>query len=118
MRHIVEGLSQDTDYYKEAIGCLKGRYDRLCLIHQVHVCAIYEALFLRDGNGHELRQPHDVAAPHLRVFKAMNYEPSGPFIISILELKLDPITMFEWQTHSQDSREVPHYTDLLEFLDL
>ena len=43
-RHVVEGLSQDTDYYKEAIGCLQRRYDRSGLIHQAHVRVIYEAL--------------------------------------------------------------------------
>lgn len=49
----------------------------------------------------------------------MKYEPSGPFIISILELmKLDVNTMFEWQRHSQAQTRVPHYQDLLDFLDL
>ena len=48
----------------------------------------------------------------------MDYEPSGPFVTFILELKLDPTTLFEWQRHSQDSREAPHYIALLEFLDL
>lgn len=37
---------------------------------------------------------------------------------SLLELKLDPNTTFEWQKFSQDSESVPHYTKLLEFLDL
>ena len=55
---------------------------------------------------------------HLRALKAMDYEPSGPFITSILELKLDTTTMFEWQKHSQSSTEVPHYQHLLEFIDL
>ena len=79
---------------------------------------IYEAPSLKDGNSCELRCLHDVAAPYLRALKVMDYEPSGPFVTSILELKLDPTTMFEWQRHSQDSREVPHHTALLEFLDL
>ena len=48
----------------------------------------------------------------------MDYEPSGPFITSVLELKLDAATMFELQKHSQSSIEVPHYQDLLEFIDL
>lgn len=42
----------------------------------------------------------------------------GSFITSLLELKLDPNTTFEWQKFSQDSVSVPHYTRLLEFLDL
>ena len=48
----------------------------------------------------------------------MDYEPSGPFITSTLELKLDPNTMFEWQKHSQSSKGVPHYQELLEFINL
>jgi hypothetical protein len=48
----------------------------------------------------------------------MDYEPSGPFITSVLELKLDVNTMFEWQRHSQDDPDVPHYRKLLEFINL
>lgn len=35
---------------------------------------------------------------------------------SILELTLNSTTMFEWQGHSQESAEVPPYTNLLDFL--
>ena len=55
---------------------------------------------------------------HLRALKSMGYEPSGQFITSTLELKLDQSTMFEWQKHSQKSTGVPHYQDLLEFFNL
>ena len=48
----------------------------------------------------------------------MDCEPSGPFITSVVELKLDTTTMFEWQKHSQDTTNVPHYQDLLEFINL
>ena len=48
----------------------------------------------------------------------MDYEPSSLFITSVLVLKLDTATMFEWQKHSQSSTEVPHYQSLLEFIDL
>ena len=48
----------------------------------------------------------------------MGQEPSGSFITSLLELKLDQNTMFEWQKCSQESSEVPHYKDLLEFINL
>ena len=37
---------------------------------------------------------------------------------SILELKLDQTTLFEWQRHSQSSTDVSHYEDLLKFLNL
>ena len=61
---------------------------------------------------------HDTASQHLRALKAMNYEPCGSFITSVLELKLDANTTFEWQKHSQDSEKVPHFTALLEFINL
>ena len=48
----------------------------------------------------------------------MGYEPSGPFITSVLELKLDTNTMFEWQKHSQDCVDVPHYQEVLKFINL
>ena len=48
----------------------------------------------------------------------MGKDPSGPFITSLLELKLDKDTMFEWQKASQDSTEVPHYNKLFDFLNL
>lgn len=48
----------------------------------------------------------------------MGEEPLGAFITSLLELKLDPSTTFKWQKTSQDSAKVPHYNDLLEFLNL
>eukprot|EP00731_Ephydatia_muelleri_P001304 Em0001g1304a len=48
----------------------------------------------------------------------MDYDPSGPFITSMLELKLDATTQFEWQKHSQSEAKVPHYQDLLDFIDL
>lgn len=60
---------------------------------------------------------HDTVQQHLRALKSMGYEPSGPFITSTLELKLEQSTMFEWQKHSQKSPGVPHYQDL-DFLNL
>ena len=79
---------------------------------------ILEATPLRDGTGKELRRLHDVIQQHLRDLKAIEYKPSGSFITSILELKLDTNTMFEWQKYSQDSDDVPHYQRLLEFINL
>ena len=114
----IEGLSRSGEYYAEAVECLKSRYDRPRLIHQTHFRMILEAPPLKDGSGKELRRLHDVVQQHLRALKAMDYEPSGPFITSVLELKLDVNTVFEWQKHSQDSTDVPHYQRLLEFINL
>ena len=79
---------------------------------------IMDAPSLKDGSGKELRRLHDIVLQHLRALKSMKCEPSGPFITSVIELKLDTDTLFEWQKHSQAKTEVPHYDDLLEFIDL
>ncbi len=75
---------------------------------------ILDAPSLKEGTGRELRKLHDLAQQHLRALKSMKYDP-GP---SVLELKLDATTTFEWQKHSQTQRKVPHYQDLLDFINL
>ena len=117
-RSSIDGLSQSGDNYSEAIACLKARYDRPRLIHKGHVKMILEAPPLKEGSGKELRALHDAVQQHVRALKSMGYEPSGPFITSALELKLDDTTMFEWQKHSQSSTSVPHFQDLLDFINL
>ena len=111
----IEGLSRSGECYEEAVKCLKARYDRPCLIHQTHVRLIVEAPPLKEGSGKELRRLHDAVQQHLRALKAMGCEPPGPFVTSVLELKLNQTTMFEWQKQSSN---VPHYTELLGFLNL
>ena len=54
----------------------------------------------------------------LWALKALGHEASGSFITSLLELKLDVNTIFKWQRHCQVSTLIPHYSDLLEFLNL
>ena len=115
-RSSIDGLARSGDNYKEAIECLKARYDRPRLIHKAHVKMILEAAPLKDGNGKELRTLHDTVQQHVRALKSMGYEPSAPFITSAMELKLDETTMFEWQTHSQKTTGVPHYQDLFKVL--
>ena len=117
-KHVIEGLSRSGEYYQEAIDCLKLRYDRPRLVHRTHVQKILEAPPLKEGTGKELRRLHDTMQQHLRALKTLKHEPSSSFITSVLELKLDANTMFEWQKHSQTSVEVPHYRELLEFLNL
>ena len=115
---VIEGLSRSGEFYSEAIESLRARYDRPRILHQTHVKMIMDAPALKDGNGKEVRRLHDTVQQHLRALKALGSEPSGPFITSLLELKLDTNTAFEWHKYSQDSEEVPHYSKLLEFLNL
>ena len=114
----IEGLSRSGEYYTEAIECLQSRYNRPHRIHKTHICMILEAPSLKEGNGKELWRLHDTVQQHLRALKAMDCEAPGPFITSILELKLDSNTMFKWQKHSQESSSVPHYNELLDFINL
>ena len=76
---------------------------------------IIDAPSLRDGNGKELRKFHDTMQQHIR---AMGHEPPGLFLTSLLELKLDVGTTFEWQKHSQSSTGIPPFQDLLDFVNL
>ena len=64
----------------------------------------------KEGTGKEIRRLHDKMQQHVRALKAMGQEPS------VTELKLDATTLFEWQKHTKESKDVPHYRDLLEFL--
>ena len=117
-KNVIEGLSRSGEQYDEAIACLKARYNRPRLIHQAHVRKIMKIPNLKEGTGKELRKLHDTAQQHLRALKSLGQEPDGPFVTSIIELKLDSHTMFEWQRHSQDSTDVPLYQSILEFINL
>ena len=117
-KNAIEGLSHSGEQYKEAIQCLRSRYDRPRLIHQAHVKKIVDIPPIKEGTGKELGRLHDVAQQHLRALKAMKQEPSGSFITSLLELKLDASTTFEWQKASQEATTTPHYNDLIEFINL
>ena len=112
-KSVIEGFSRSGECYEKAVKCLKARYDRPRLIHQTHVRLIVEALPLKEGSGKELRKLHDAVQQHLHTLKqwAVNH-------LSPLLRQLDQTTMFEWQKHSQESSNVPHYTELLEFLNL
>ena len=61
----------------------------------------------------------DMLQQHLRALKSMKYEPDPSFITSLVELKLDEGTLFEWHKHSQEIvSEVPHYKEILDFINL
>ena len=83
----------------------------------MHVKCILDSPPLKEGSGRELRRLHDTVQQHIRALKALGHEPSGSFITSVIELKLDTNTMFEWQKYSHDESDVPHYNQLLTFID-
>lgn len=77
-----------------------------------------EVASLKDNTSKELRCLHNVLQQYLCALKAMDKEPSTSFITSLIEMKLDPDTMFEWQKAKPGSADVPYNTKLLEFLNL
>ena len=89
--------------------CLKPRYDRPRLIHTPPI---------KEGSGKELRHLHDVVQQTLRALRTLGCDLPGQFIMSMVELKLDIDTLFEWQKHTQAEAEVPHYQALFDFIDL
>ena len=117
-KNAIEGLSHSGENYDEAVKCLKARYDRPRLIHHTHVQMIVDTPPLKEGNGKELRRLHNNIQQHVRALKTLGCDLPGKFITSMIELKLDTDTLFEWQKHSQTSTDVPPYEELLEFIDL
>ena len=63
-RHTIEGLSGTGDNYVEAIECLRKRYNRPHLLHEMHVHAIIGAPTLKYGSGRELRHLYDLEDQH------------------------------------------------------
>lgn len=73
---------------------------------------------LKEGNGRELRRLHDLLQQHLRALSAAESDGLSQFITSVIQIKLDPDTLFEWQRHTQDNNEVPPFVKILEFIDM
>ena len=65
-------------------------------MHQACVGAIVDSTSLKEGNAKELSHLENVVIQHLQALGTMDYDPSGPFIKSILELKLCQANMFKW----------------------
>ena len=111
---VVEGLSGSGENYKEAVDTLRKHYNRPRLIHQ----ARHSLCTKPQGRQRPGTPTSTQCSQHLRALKTMECEPSGSFVTSLLELKLDTTTMFEWQKYSQEAPSVPHYSTLLEFISL
>ena len=92
----MKGLSGMKSKYRKAMTMLQKRYDRPNLLYQAHVHTIVGVPLLEEGNIKELCRLHDVVSQHLWVLKVMDCEP-GPFVTSLIQLKLDEGTAFEWQ---------------------
>ncbi len=79
---------------------------------------ILEAPAVKEGTGKELRKLHDKVQQYLRALKSIESESYGAFITSVLEIKQNVNTMFEWQQHSSTKEGAPKQQELLDFIDL
>lgn len=84
-KHIIEGLWVPGNECQEATDFLCRHYHIPCLLHLAHVHAIFEAPALKDACGKELRLLHDIVKQHLQILKNMMYEPSGPFLMALIQ---------------------------------
>ena len=100
----IKGLFHSGDNNDEAIECLKARFNRPNLIPNTHMQMIVDTLLLKEDNGRELRQLHDIVQQHVCALKTLGYELPGKFITSIIELKLVVDTLFKWQKHSLENQ--------------
>ena len=114
-KHVIKGLPLSGIHYTEAVKCLTSRYNRLRLIHQTHVKTILEVPSLKEGTRKELHRLRDTVQQHLHTLKAMDYEPSGPFITSTLDSSSIPTPCLSGKN---TARAPLHYQDLLEFINL
>ena len=91
------GGTVGVKYCSKAIECLQKLYDRppSYIASDAHIQGILVAPGVKDGSGMELWQLHDTWIQDLQVLKVTKCEPSGAFIISLIEMKVHQLTMFE-----------------------
>ena len=90
----IEGLSRTGTHYEQAVQQLKERYHRPRLVFREQVRNLINLHPVKDGSGRELRRFHEAAQQNLRAIKSMDMEDYHSFITTLLELKIDPDTMF------------------------
>ena len=87
-------------------GSVQKCYNKLHLLHQAHVRAIAEVPGLKEGNGKELGSLHVVCREHLQALQTVDWDESHWS------------AMFEWQKNTQENLDVPHYAEILQFINL
>ena len=97
-----------------AVECLKKRYNKPPLLYQTHMIVITEV----PGPTARNFIVSMTSLANICGVKKMGYDPSGAFVTLPIEMKLNWSMMLEWQKHTQENSDVPHYTDILEYIDL
>ena len=116
VRQVIKGVLQAGDNSPGIFNCLQECYDRPRLICCAHVQVITNTSLLKNENGNELHCLHYTVNQHLWALKGIGYDLSEAFITSILEHRLNKDFLIKWQRHSHESRKVPHYQSVLDFL--
>ena len=106
-KNVIQGLTQTTESYQEAVRCLKDRYDRPRLIHREHVRSILQAPPLKANNGRELRKLYDLCNQHIRAIRAFDAYDIETFLTIVMELKLDEVTKLKWMAVSYTHLTLP-----------
>ena len=83
-----------------------------------HIKAMIEFPEPKEGNGKGTTTPLRCLQLTSAVVEMTGYDPSGPFMTLLIKTKLDKSMMFEWQRYTQENSDVPHYAEILEFIDL
>ena len=116
--YVIHGLTQAAESCSEAIKCLHNRYDLLRITHSEHVRSILQAPIMKANSGKELRKLYDVCKQHIRAIQLSNHLDLETFLTIAIELKMVEATRLKWMEHSNDSKKMPPYCELLEFLDM
>ena len=91
-RFVIQGLTQTSESYKEAIKCLKERYDWPWLVHEEHVRIIVDTVPVKNGSDKELCRLYDATIQHYRALKAANNDSFDTVLTVILQQKVDEKT--------------------------
>ena len=115
-RFVIDGLTQTSESYQEAIRCLQERYDRPRLVQEEHIRSIVDAAPVKNGSDKELRRLYDCAIQHYRALKAAKQDSFDTVLTVILQQKLDEKTRLKWAEFNDDKEGVPLCTEFLKIL--
>ena len=69
-RFVIEGLTQTSKIYEEAIKCLKEWYNCPHLVEEEHIHSIVDVVPIKNGSNKELCRFYDAETPHCRALEA------------------------------------------------
>ena len=117
-RNVIQGLTQTVESYKEAIECIRARYDRLRITHREHVRSILQTPVMKSNSGRELRRLYDHCNQHIRAIKASEHCDLDTLLSVVMELKLDEASRQKWMEFTNESQMTPTQDEMLKFLGL